>query len=184
MENISPSQFADFLESYMLKEAYGLLRSLEHESDRGCAIAMVSYVETQLGNLLKSRLVQNRKLIKELFDGKGALATFSSRIDMAFLLALVGDDIRKDLHLLRKIRNDFAHSPTPLVFENQKTRDRCLDLRYSTKNKDDPARNHFISASIGVLSQILISFLESEGLDPKTDFVPTNEDIESLYKNE
>ena len=46
----------------------------------------------------------------QLFDGTGALATFSAKIDIAYAFGLIGTQERADLHIIRKIRNDFAHA--------------------------------------------------------------------------
>jgi hypothetical protein len=55
---------------------------------------------------------RSKKLLEKVFEGYGPLATFSSKISLCEALNLfIADDIRHDLGILRKIRNEFAHSP-------------------------------------------------------------------------
>ncbi len=59
--------------------------SLDAETDRGCAIAAVSFVDSELAKAIKARLIDSEKIIKTVFEGQGGLSTFSSRIDVGFL---------------------------------------------------------------------------------------------------
>jgi len=82
--------------------------SLEVETDRGCALMAGAYLDSELKKLLKNHLVSNEKIQDELFELSRPLGTFSSRIDPAYLLGLIGPQAHRDLHLIRKIRNDFG----------------------------------------------------------------------------
>ncbi|MBX3402590.1 MAG: hypothetical protein KF699_04165 [Phycisphaeraceae bacterium] len=92
--------------------------SLSAETDRGAAIVGVSYLDTQLERLFQRVFVSSRSHGRQLLKGPGApVGTYSSRIDMAFALALIGSQQQKHLHVFRKIRNLFAHSFEPLSFD-------------------------------------------------------------------
>jgi DNA-binding MltR family transcriptional regulator len=56
------------------------------------------------------RDVVSRRRIDDVFTGHGPLATFSAKISLCALLGLTTPNVRHDLTILRKIRNDFAHS--------------------------------------------------------------------------
>lgn len=58
--------------------------------------------------------VVSKRLIATVFEGTGPLSTFSSKISLCRALGLFGEEVRHDLQILRKIRNDFAHSPQQL----------------------------------------------------------------------
>ena len=45
-----------------------------------------------------------------LFKSDGALSSFNGNIDLAYAINLITSDLRYDLHVLRRIRNLFAHS--------------------------------------------------------------------------
>jgi hypothetical protein len=65
----------------------------------------------------------------DLFDGANApLGTFSSRIEMSYRIGLISVKFTRDLHLVRKIRNDFAHNIHGCSFEDVKVRARVTEL--------------------------------------------------------
>ena len=66
-------------------EVLELRNMLGEESDRGCVLSAAAFLDNELGKLLKSVLVQDDKLSKVLFEGYGPLATFSARIDLAYI---------------------------------------------------------------------------------------------------
>jgi hypothetical protein len=76
------------------------------------------------------RDVVSRRRIDDVFTGHGPLATFSAKISLCSLLGLTTPNVRHDLTVLRKIRNDFAHS-----YEGMQLRQfpGCSALRMTTK---------------------------------------------------
>ena len=56
------------------------------ESDRDCGLMAAAYLDEALKDMLASYMVNDKRLIKDLFNGQGPLATFSSRINIAFAL--------------------------------------------------------------------------------------------------
>ncbi|WP_394478609.1 hypothetical protein [Roseateles sp. LYH14W] len=56
---------------------------------------------------------------------------FSAKIDAAYRFGLVSDKFCRDLHLIRRIRNDVAHKPQGFKFEDASARDRVLALSKS-----------------------------------------------------
>src|SRR5579859_4992858 len=90
---------------------------LTPETDRGCALMAAAYLDDQLSELLLSRFVDDTKLKSELFGASQALGSFSSRIDFAYALGMIGPTARKELHIIRKIRNLFGHEPRPISFD-------------------------------------------------------------------
>jgi len=65
-------------------------------------------------------LKSDKKVADRFFKGMGPLSSFSARIDMAYLLGLLGDDHRyyMSFHSIRKIRNLFAHTLAPIDFSS------------------------------------------------------------------
>lgn len=67
-------------------------------------------MEDLLGSIIKDFLV-DVSATNELVDGFNApLGTFSARTKAAFALGLISAEQHKDINLIRKIRNEFAHS--------------------------------------------------------------------------
>jgi DNA-binding MltR family transcriptional regulator len=93
------------------------LREFQQETDRAAAVLAVAYLDNRLAKLLRSKFVSQHKLIDSLFDGQGGLSSFSAKISLAFAVGLISLPTAEDLHLIRKIRNDFAHKPHSLSFQ-------------------------------------------------------------------
>ncbi|HYD76373.1 DUF4145 domain-containing protein [Ramlibacter sp.] len=87
-----------------------LMAELQRQTDRGVAIIGLAWIEEALQAALQSFLEDHRKARERLFSPSGALGTLSAKIDLARLLGMITSVIWDDLHTLRKIRNDFAHT--------------------------------------------------------------------------
>lgn len=138
----------------LLSDVLAFRRELTPESDRGCALFAAAYLDRALSDLLYVFLVAGKKIEEDLFKGNTPLSSFSSRIKMAFYLGLISNDVRRDLDLIRAIRNDFAHHPVPMSFSTQSVANRCNELTNSYHAKGASPRNHFTSAVFGLLASI------------------------------
>jgi hypothetical protein len=97
---------------------YGII--LEKESIRGSAIICATFVEESLSIIIKAKLAPPIKKNDELFDGAySPLGTFSAKIDLAYRLGLIDAKDRSSFHIIRKIRNEFAHSLNEMTFESE-----------------------------------------------------------------
>ena len=102
------------------------------ESDRASVILAATILDEALHVLLKTYLVPIPSDTDNLFYGPVApLSAFSSRIDFAYRVGLISRRLCRDLHIIRKIRNDFAHNITGCNFENSTVRNRISELRKS-----------------------------------------------------
>lgn len=151
-------------------------QALTSESDRGCALFAAAYLDVCLSDLLRVSLVENKNIDKDLFDGTAPLSGFSSRIKLAYYLGLISRNCRRDLDIVRGIRNDFAHQPEIISFESQSIRDRCKNLSFSYQEKDADPRSHFTAAVMGVLTNIHIATLTTTRHAEKPDDTPSEED--------
>ena len=104
------------------------LDELQEESDRSCALLAAAFLDEQLRALLEGFLVDDPKSVGQLFEGSGPLATLSSRIDLAYVLGFITPTELRDLGLIRKIRNQFAHELHGLSFETEAISARCNEL--------------------------------------------------------
>ena len=102
-----------------MKEVMAFRTSITSESDRGAVLMSAAYLDDQLKELLEERLVEDKKISRRAFDFNGPLGTFSSRIDFAYLLGVIPKNARNDLHIIRAIRNQFAHHAAPLSYEDE-----------------------------------------------------------------
>jgi len=107
-------------------------RDLAEESDRAAVLIAGALLENALTALLQSALVPNPSALDTLFDGAVApLGSFSAKIDLAFRIGAISPQLSRDLHLIRRIRNEFAHRPAACQFEDQDIRSRILELSKS-----------------------------------------------------
>lgn len=114
--------------------AHSLATALSKESDRGCAIIGASFLEDQLEDLIRAICRSDEEAVDRLFEGYAPFATFSARIQAAFALRLISKELRNQLDLVRRIRNDFAHEQGPLSFNEGPCCDRLRALMESSKN--------------------------------------------------
>lgn len=89
---------------------------LDNESDRGAAVLAGSYVENFLGVYLKSKMI-DKSLTDKIFSSSGPLSTFDQRINFSQAFGFLSKEQCADLHLIRKIRNHFAHHPKDASFK-------------------------------------------------------------------
>lgn len=132
--------------------AFEFRSTLNAETDRGCALMAAAYLDDQLGELLRAYLVDDSKTADELFGPLAPLGTFSSRIDLAYMLGLVGPHARRELHLIRKIRNEFGHKYKPMTFEDPGIKSRCSGFKAYSLLPAGTARGNFTRTVMGILA--------------------------------
>lgn len=178
---MTDSQYEIFLKEK--PDAFIAFRNeLTQESDRGCALYAAAYLDKAISDLLSRSLVMNKEIEKDLFTGTAPLSSFSSRINFAYYLGKLSPSMRRDLNLIRKIRNDFAHSAEHLTFESEKIANRCKELQYSYHDANHRSRGHFTAAACGILATIEVTGLLAEAPKELPDKIPTDEAKEEIRK--
>jgi DNA-binding MltR family transcriptional regulator len=119
------------------------------------SLVCAAFLAEELRALLEKTFAHVSDTVRKLFDGTGSLATFSSRIDLALAIGLISEESHRALHLIRKIRNDFAHQYGERSFHDQDVSARCRELIPLNPSVDekDP-RKLFIRAVLSILAQI------------------------------
>lgn len=143
----------------LTKEFMSLSATLHEESDRGTVLVGAAAMDEGLTRLLRSFFVDSKKIVDQLFEHQGSLGTFSGKIDLAFCCGLIGVQSQRDLHLIRKIRNDFAHSLSAASFDDESISARCNELKscnWAPPENRSTARQRFFR-SIAHLSMVLDS---------------------------
>lgn len=95
---------------------------LTRESDRGVILVGAAMLDRRLEQAIVARLRDDAKLAAELMGTDRAAGSFGSRIKLAYLLGLLTAEERRELDLIRRIRNKAAHvagAATFNLFENQ-----------------------------------------------------------------
>lgn len=114
-----------------------ILEDFKNESDRATVILGAAKLDAQLYILLSKVLKPSTNNQDELIDGDNPLGTFSARINIAFRLGLIDSQFAKSLHLIRKIRNSFAHEIKGISLTTGGHGDRVRELVVHFKDYED-----------------------------------------------
>jgi hypothetical protein len=109
-------------------EALLEMRSLAGTYGRGGAVIAAAWVDDALEEYLRRFLSRDPKLANSLLQPEGALGTFGVRIKLAYALGMISEEVRRDLDVIRLVRNDFAHLRDASGFENPSVIQRCRGL--------------------------------------------------------
>lgn len=163
-----------------LSDIFKFRQLLTNESDRGCVLVGASLIDMDLKNMISAHFVDAyQKDQKEFLEGQGPLATFSSRIKLSCFLGLISEDTYRDCNIIRKIRNDFAHTYEEISFQTPQIKSRCLSLsgrRIANPEEFDPVlrlhesnpRYNFMTTVISILSEIHSTWRKAERPNLKT----------------
>jgi len=147
------------------------IASLYQETDRGCALIATAFLDDALSELLKKNLIKDKKVSDRLFGSNQPFGYFSSKIDVACALGLIGKAVRQNLHLLRKIRNDFAHVADPIGFEHPPIKSRCYELTLHTLESNAKPRKIFTRVVSSILAALHVETILSSHPKTKKDLM-------------
>ena len=104
------------------------LAEVYSESDRAAAILAAAAIDQRLTRLLYKLFGPETSQSTSLFRPDDPLGSLAAKIEVAFRTGIIGEDLHRELHLLRKIRNKFAHSEKLLSFAESPIRDFAGEL--------------------------------------------------------
>ena len=99
-------------------------------SDRVAAISCAALLDDILGAVLAARFIKLGKDWQDRIfsDPSATLGTFYSKILIGYAIGVFGPMTRANLDIIRSVRNDFAHSATPLTFDEEDIAKKCRRL--------------------------------------------------------
>lgn len=118
-------QIAEFLDEF------------QGETDRAAAVLAGAYLDSRLEALLRTKFVAVPRFVDELLSGQGGLSSFGARISVAYAVGLISLKAAEDLHLVRRIRNEFAHQVHGLSFTTPAIADRVNAFRILEALRDE-----------------------------------------------
>jgi DNA-binding MltR family transcriptional regulator len=134
-------------------------REVQSESQRAMAILSVAILDEALTCLLRTTLLPCTSSTDPLFDGSYApLGSFSTKIDFANRMGLITPDVSQSLHLVRRIRNEFAHNIASCSFEHAEIRNRVRELKRLNELARPERRSQFPDGVVGDF-QAVVSWL-------------------------
>lgn len=161
-----PAPFGD-----QMREVMEFRESLSSETDRGSVLMAAAFLDDRIKMLLAARLVDDKKLSRRVFEFNGPLGTFSSRIDFSYLLGLLPKNAQRDLHLIRAIRNKFAHNAAPIGFDNPEVKPLCDSLIFHGVQKATEPGAKFRRSAMALLTIIVAEMNKSEHISALPDIV-------------
>lgn len=158
---LPPEKFTPEIVKY-IKEAASFRKQLTAETPRGSALYAGSYLENLLENLLRNKLIGSNKHLNELLSFNGAIGSFSSKINISYSIGLINQDCMSDLHIIRKIRNEFGHSPKIIDFQDRKISDLCSNLKLIARDNVNTPRQKFNTCIHYIIGQIEVETVKTE----------------------
>ncbi len=107
-------------------------------SHRAQAITVCSLLEQDLEEAIGTHFTVDETQRIEFFGGaEGEGVTFATKINLAYALGVIEESIRAELHIIRRIRNAFAHTRDNVTFSTKQVAAACelLTLPKSVKSQ-------------------------------------------------
>jgi DNA-binding MltR family transcriptional regulator len=142
-------------------ESKNLFSILSSEPDFSKVLIAASFLDQSLSSMLYRYFLESR-VANLLLDSRGALGTFSTRIDLSYVLGLINKPIFQDLSTISEIRNIFAHSHLTVSFKTPIIVEKCSKLKYLDLcfNDDLFGNVHTVSdrfsLTVVMISQVLL----------------------------
>jgi hypothetical protein len=144
--------FEDLLKSNPdLRRQYELISKVGAESERGMTVLVVAELDRVLEVVLKSYLAPGKARDNLFSGGTPPLGTFSARISVARALHLIREDEYELLHLIRRIRNEFAHNPNAAFTDGRISSWLSAIPEHETESD---ARSKFTSCSVELIAAL------------------------------
>ncbi len=116
--------------------------NLRDETDAALVILATSYLDTRLTDAWKKNMPGLSSSASDLlFENSGPLATMSAKIRLAHALGWLTDKTAADLHIVRKIRNYFAHDPYKQRLSDHEVTGLISSMENVEKTMIEAARN-------------------------------------------
>jgi hypothetical protein len=99
---------------------------MDSPNNRAAAIVAAAFIENNLALAIRARFRDLKGADeKRIFENRGVLSDFASKIDIGYALRIYGVLVRDDLDNIRNIRNQFAHHLEVREFDHAKVAPRC-----------------------------------------------------------
>lgn len=131
----------------------------KEESDRAAIILGASKLDYLLYAICNNFLIPNYSRSDDLFDGDSPLSTFSAKINLCYRLGIIDSQFAKALHLIRKIRNDFAHETSNAKMGSSPHSDRIRELTVLISNSEmfEDVKNIYFQDKSGAVANFYTS---------------------------
>ena len=133
------------------------LQGLFQESERSAVVLGAARLDVALEQLLKVSMQHHPGGSDNLFDPDRPLGSFSAKISLAYRLGIIDSRIEHALQMIRRIRNDFAHSIESASLSESRHSNRLRELVRDAKTDElwGNVHAHFVESA---KTQLLADF--------------------------
>lgn len=163
------------------EETSRIVVQLMKEQGRGAVLLGAARLDVALEKLLKSVMAPHPGGDDNLFQPDRPLGSFSTKIALAFRLSLIEKPVEHALQMIRKVRNDYAHSFEDASLAQQEHKNRLSKpYAYARKNPLWPKLEELLATQTSIsvelreyilLVAVLVGFMEACS-DLQSQFVP------------
>jgi len=110
-----------------------LFDEIEESSDRNTCVILTAMLETDIFHTLFYLLdVSDSDLQESLLDRDGALSSLYGNINLLYAMGLITKEECETLHIIRRVRNHFAHTDMPLNFNSEVIGEEIRRIQFGT----------------------------------------------------
>jgi hypothetical protein len=142
-----------------------VLKAIAAESPRAAVIVLGAELDLALQDALEVFFLPRSSISTKygfsLFGPDEAAGSFSARIELAYRSGLIPDWCQAELHLIRRIRNEFAHQPAGFAFTDSPVRELIGQLKFPNEielSSDDPKEELLFSGTL-LLGELHVLYL-------------------------
>ncbi len=185
----------NFLEDNPILTKFPILnQELKATNDRATSILIGAHLDDSLANLIIDVLLPKREKKDQLL--RNPLYGMRNKMDFAYRLGLISENLIIDLKIMNNIRNDFAHSPYDINFSNKTISDRINTLNshfhkdyqilFMEKAKDHPdiSKERLLFVQLGWAMIISIEERRVNLKDEEGDYIIKPAILEPMYNGE
>lgn len=138
------------------------IKELQDQSGAATAMTALALMDLTLQRALQAKMRPlNSKMRVRLFENYGPLSPVAAKIDLAFALNIVSQEMYNDLTIMNKIRVKFAHSA-----EFKKFSDPDVLVFFERLSDYQPGQRNLGLVYIDVLKRIHDHIVVTAGIDP------------------
>jgi hypothetical protein len=135
-----------------------VIQELISTSDRALVITLGAFLDDALEHRLsKAMRPLEKEEYREAFRFDGPLGSFSAKIEMCYLLKLIEEDRRSQMHDIREMRNACANSKRPISFKNTELANVARRVVKASHFKSAPLRSAFILECFFQFTSLVLS---------------------------
>jgi DNA-binding MltR family transcriptional regulator len=146
------------------------LEELKSQTDRGTAVIAAAVLDDLLVMLLTARFIElGSERHEALFKRIGApLSSFSARIEVCFAVGVISNEARLAMHLIREVRNEFAHRIEQITFDHPDVATKIETRMLQPIKKLGKNNREMFTDAFSAMALIIYSTLSAPGIRIKS----------------